>query len=320
MRYLYLYFVLAAGIIPLKGAFLEQLTPRDSILIADHLCYGFELDDIALGTSVRLPDLSRVLNDTLVLVRDWSLDTLRAQRNSPSLSLRGHIVIAPFEEGRYTLPPLSVLLTPPGAPADTLVFEALEMEVKSMPVDTATFEIHDLKGQIRYPLTFRELLPYMGGALLLGGLLASALVLLARRRRDSDDKSVRDPAYIVALRKLEQYRGEKYWADDKQKIFYSGITDALREYIADRFGIDAREMTTGEIFSHFKQSGELPADLYSQTLELFELADFVKFAKHTATPDQNARSIPSAVRFVMDTCRPEEPLESDNQQEEPTPK
>ncbi|MBR0361054.1 MAG: hypothetical protein IIX35_01595, partial [Paraprevotella sp.] len=38
------------------------------------------------------------------------------------------------------------------------------------------------------------------------------------------------------------------WVPEKQKAFYSGITDALREYIAARYGISAMEMTTAEIF------------------------------------------------------------------------
>jgi hypothetical protein len=38
----------------------------------------------------------------------------------------------------------------------------------------------------------------------------------------------------VALRELDKYRGNAMWVPEKQKVFYSGITDALREYIADK--------------------------------------------------------------------------------------
>lgn len=319
MGYLCLFFVLISGIIPGKGAFLEQLQKRDSILIADQLSYGFELEDIKEGTVVQLPDMSRVLNDTLVLVDNWKLDTLKQNRKTSFVKLRGHIVISPFEEGEYTLPPLSVLLTPPGGNTDTLVFEPLTMDVKTMPVDTTTFEINDIKGQIRYPLTFREVIPYIIGVLLLAGLVAALVILIRRRRQNEAEKAGRDPAYIVALRKLEQFRGEKYWAEDKQKMFYSGITDTLREYMADRFDIDAQEMTTGEIFSELKKCQDITPDLYAEAKELFELADFVKFAKHTASADDNARAIPGAVRFVMGTYKEEEP-EGDMNEDDTTEK
>lgn len=315
MRYIYIIVVLISGIVPGKGAFLEQLQKRDSILIADQLSYGFELDSLKEGTVVQLPDFSKVLNDTLVLVDNWKLDTLAQKRKTPFVKIRGRIIISPFEEGEYTLPPLSVLLTPPGGDTDTVVFEPLTMDVKTMPVDTATFEIHDIKGQIRYPVTFRELLPYIIAVILLAALVAAIVILVRRKRQEAAEKASRDPAYIVALRKLEQFRGEKYWAADKQKSFYSGITDTLREYMAERFGIDAKEMTTAEIFDELKKCGELTPDLYAEAKNLFELADFVKFAKHTASDDDNAHAIPGAVRFVMGTYKEENPEEDAGENE-----
>ena len=90
------------------------------------------------------------------------------------------------------------------------------------------------------------------------------------------------------------------WVPEKQKAFYSGITDALREYIAARYGISAMEMTTAEIFKDMKQT-DAPADLLEEMKELFERADFVKFAKFTASDEENASALPVAVRFVTST-------------------
>ena len=38
---------------------------------------------------------------------------------------------------------------------------------------------------------------------------------------------------------------------------------------------------------------------------LFERADFVKFAKFTATPEENATVLPQAIRFVTSTYQQE---------------
>ena len=38
---------------------------------------------------------------------------------------------------------------------------------------------------------------------------------------------------------------------------------------------------------------------------MFELADFVKFAKHTATRDENLASLSTAVNFVTSTYQTE---------------
>lgn len=300
-------------IIPFGQAYMKQLQPRDSILVADQIEYGFRLDSLREGTGIALPDFSKASNDTLTVVRGWQVDTVGRIRKKGLRNIRAHIVLAPFEEGIYELPDIPVQRTF-GARVDTLVFSGLKMEVKSMPVDTATFEIHDIKGQMRYPLTFREVVPWV--AL---GWLAAVLVILAvcladmHRRRVSGKDAVKEPAYIVALRSLDKYRGDRYWAPEKQKTFYSGVTDALKVYMDERFGVDAPEMTTAELFDALKSEKALEPELYNELKELFERADFVKFAKYTATDEDNAKVLPLAVRFVTNTYQtePEEGQEGD---------
>ena len=188
--------------------------------------------------------------------------------------------------------------------------------MKTMPVDTAAFQIHDIKGQMRYPLTLRELLPWIGLLWLLAVLviLTVSLIQIRRRRAAGDTAAPRDPAYIVALRELDKWRGDKFWAPERQKTFYSGITDTLKTYIEDRFGVDAPEMTTAELFDALRQADDLPADLREELRDLFERADFVKFAKHVASDEDNARALPTAVRFVTSTYQTvleEEPKSED---------
>jgi len=301
-------FILAAmlDIVPAGPAWLRQVQPRDSILIADQVEYGFQLDSVPEGTTFQLPDLSRASNDTLTIVRGWQVDTTaRLRVRQPGVktrarqyNIRGSIVLAPFEEGTYHLPDIPVLRNG----TDTLVFEGMDMEVKSMPVDTATYQLHDIKGQMRYPVTIKELTPWL---LLAWGVAAVVILVvclvLMKRRRAGGVTVGRDPAYIVALRELDKWRGDKFWAPDKQKSFYSGITDALKTYIEDRFGVDAPEMTTAELFDALKGAEDLPAELREELRGVFECADYVKFAKHVASDEENARALPTAVRFVTST-------------------
>ena len=312
----------AQGLKEVEGSFLEPLQQRDSILVADQLRYGFTLEDVAEGTELRMQDYSKAFGDTLVVVRNWQVDTLKTIREGRKgpvrYNLRGDVVLAPFEAGTYHLPQIAIQRISAAGVVDTLVFDPQVMEVKTMPVDTTTFVPHDIKGQMRYPLTFAEVLPYLIGLLLLAGLVVLAVLLIRRRKEAQGVGSHRDPAYIVALRKLDAFRGDKYWAPDKQKAYYSGITDTLREYIAETFGIDAKEMTTAEIFDALKGDERLTEELYGSTKELFELADFVKFAKHFADDSENAAALPLAVRFVTSTYQSvleEETPQSGNEKE-----
>ena len=310
MKLLILILTALLDIVPSGDATLQQLQKRDSILIADQIRYGVTIEDVKAGEKIALPDFSAASNDTLTILGGWQLDTLVngkavRSRNAKAaarllrkpFALKASIVLVPFEEGHYALPDVPVIRE-----SDTLVFKGLEMDVKTMPVDTATFEIHDIKGQILYPLTFKELLPWIGGGLLAAALIALAVWLIVRAsKRKAEALKPKDPAYIVALRELDKYRSDKYWAPDKQKAFYSGITDALKFYMDERFGVDAPEMTTAELFDALKSDKDITPEMYSSLKELFERADFVKFAKHIASEQENAAALPLAVRFVTTT-------------------
>lgn len=311
-------FILAVvlDIIPAGEAFLKPLQQRDSILIADQFRYGFRLDGAQDDIQVGLPDFAEVCNDTLVLVNGWQMDTLatRKQRKEGKFDVEYSVTLAPFEEGIYQLPDLYILRQTSGG-IDTLSFTAPEpFEVKTMPVDTATFEIRDIKGQINYPVTVEEVLPYVlvaGAAAWLITAIAVVIAYLARRRR-KEESAPKDPPHIVALRELDRYRSDKYWAPERQKTFYSGITGAVKDYIDARFGIDAPEMTTAELFDALKGRTELTPELYARMKELFETADYVKFAKYTAPDEQNSEALPLCVRFVTSTYQAEIEKEAEN--------
>lgn len=301
-----------------KGAFLLQHQERDSVLIADQLSYGFELTGVREGTLFELPEWEDNRNGTgLKVLSPWLIDTLKvtkAKKDRPArMDIRGRIVITSFEEGTYTLPRIVLRRTSPDGIVDTLVFEQFgELEVKTMPVDTASFRPHDIKGQIRYPVTFAEVLPWiLGGQAAVWLIVLAVCLLIMYRKRNSPELLYREPAHIAALRRLDTFRGNKMWVPEKQKAFYSGITDTLREYIAARYGIGAMEMTTAEIFSSFK-GDDAPAELLGEVRDLFELADFVKFAKHLASDEENASALPVAVRFVTQTYQSE--IETEEQE------
>ena len=294
-------------VIPMEGAFLEQLEKRDSILIADQVEYGFTIKDVPredILVPADIPPQGQELVPGVEVISGWQIDTLNLPKKKKAprketYDLRAAYRLASFEDGDFSLPPIAVLRIKPDMTADTLIFESNILSVRELPVDTATFEVRDIKGQIRYPLTFKETIPWIFGALVLAGLIVLAVHFIRKRRKESEPE-YKEPAHVTALRKLDRYRSDKFWEPEKQKTFYSGVTDTLREYMEARFDIDAMEMTTGEIFTALKGT-DLRRDLYDEMKVLFERADFVKFAKHTASREENAGVIPASVRFVTET-------------------
>lgn len=296
--------IILAAVINPGNAFLEPLQPRDSILVGDQLRYGFQLTDVAEGTPLLLPEFQPEKDAPLEILTEWQLDSVRVSKRKETpvrYTIKGSVVITAFMGGTYELPDIPVLLD-----RDTLVFKAPEpMQVTELPVDMESFQPHDIKPQVKFPYTLKELFPWIYG-IAMGGMLIAALILwlVTRKKKAEEEAANAEPAHVRALRKLDKFRGDKYWKPDQQKTFYSGVTDTLREYIAARYGVGAMEMTTAEIFEGMKGT-DVPEDLYQQMKELFERADFVKFAKYTATDEENAQVLPQAVHFVTATYQTE---------------
>ena len=218
-----------------EGSFIKPVTPRDSILVADRLLYGFDLVNVPDSTVLAFPQVANPLMPDVLALPRWQVDTVKVQKikadNSRLLNIRAAISIQPFEEGTYELPPLFVQRIHRDGTVDTLQFDRQTIEVFTMPVATATFVPHDLRKQAGYPLTAAEVMPWLMGFWALALLVIGLIAWIVSRRRNADGPAFKEPAHITALRKLDKYRGDKFWAPDKQKQFYSGVTDALREYI-----------------------------------------------------------------------------------------
>lgn len=300
---------LFAGIEEKGDAFVRQEQKRDSILIADQLRYGVSLEGVEDGSALGLPVLGDTLMQNILIVDQWRVDTLKVHKKQGTRDIEASMLVTSFDEGEYLLPGIPVAIRRPGGEIDTLIFRGQDVLYCSMPVDTATFKINDIKGQVKYPVTFRELLPWILLALLFAGLCYGAWYWWRRHLEKVEQERHKDPAHIIALRKLDGYRGDKYWAENRQKAFYSGVTDALREYMSARYDIPAMEMTSAEIFSALKKS-DMPADLKEDLQKLFERSDYVKFAKYVATSEENAEVLPLGVRFVTTTYQEE--IEGEN--------
>ena len=293
------------------SCFLEPLEARDSVLVADQLRYGFRLENVTEGTPLALPELKFEKDAPLEIVGSWQLDSIRVSKRKETparYDIRASLLLTAWMGGSYTLPDIPILMD-----GDTLVFKAPAepLEVTELPVDMESFQAHDIKDQVKFPYTLAELFPWIYGGIMV--LLALTALILFLRYREKKTEEIRqaEPAHIRALRQLDKYRGQQYWKPEQQKVFDSGVTDALREYIASRYGVGALEMTTAEIFHDLKNS-DIPEDLYQEMQALFERADFVKFAKFTATDQENATVLPQAIRFVTTTYQTEIEEESND--------
>ena len=175
--------------------------------------------------------------------------------------------------------------------------------VEITPPDTVS-KIFDIIGPYKAPLTLDEILPWI----LVGIVLAGIVWLIIRvgrkfrgKKSETESAVIKDPPHVVAFRELEKLREEKLWQKGETKKYYTRLTEILRKYIEDRFGVDSLEMTTSETLEALVKSGFKKDESYSKLKSVLNGADLVKFAKYRPEPSENESSFELSWNFVSNT-------------------
>ena len=107
------------------------------------------------------------------------------------------------------------------------------------------------------------------------------------------------PAHLKALSEIEELRQSGGPHSEDAKGYYTRLTGILREYINERFGFNATEMTSYEILEHLEENRD--KESLAQLRDLLSTSDMVKFAKFKPMLNENDRNLMSAMEFVNDT-------------------
>ena len=116
-----------------------------------------------------------------------------------------------------------------------------------------------------------------------------------------------------AMKSLDKIKEEKIWQQERYKEFYTQLTDVLRRYINERYGINSLEMTSGEILSIIRIKTEEDS-IYENLKQVLIVADLVKFAKYKPFIDENDLSLMNSYFFVNQT-KDDDPLPEEASEE-----
>jgi len=107
-------------------------------------------------------------------------------------------------------------------------------------------------------------------------------------------------AHEVALEKLQLLRAKELWQQGKIKEYQSELTYIVREYLEERFEIQALESTTVEIVQELEQK-DITEEHKTELTDMFRMADMVKFAKATPPVEVQSTLLNKAIQFVEKT-------------------
>lgn len=117
----------------------------------------------------------------------------------------------------------------------------------------------------------------------------------------------------VALGSLKRLKSRKLWEQGMEKEYFTELTDILRVYLFERFGINAMEMTSRQIMDKIYESDL--RDKKDYVKQILNVADFVKFAKVRPLPADSIAAYDNAEKFVEETIPVESEVKDDSDKE-----
>jgi hypothetical protein len=276
------------------------------ILIGDQVKLLLEAE-LPSGLDFQFPVPADTISALVEIIDRTAIDTAKLAGNTIKLSQE--FIITSFDSGVYVIPPFEFLLTNNGS-SDTLSSNPVLLYVFTLPkLDSLINALQapiDIKPPYEAPVIFKEVAPWIMGTLLVLGLIFLIWYALHRRKNNKPifflPQKPKEPAHIIALRELDKLKEEKIWQQGKTKHFYSELTNVLRQYIENRYGIQAMEQTSEETILSLKSANCLPDDLTVNNLKkILSNADLVKFAKYEPFPDENNMALVDSYFFVNQT-------------------
>ena len=267
---------------------------------------------ITVGDPVRLvvtvshaPDARVVWPDVFEL-DPFELVDLRLLEPMPEgnrVRSSAELTVTAFELGQLTLPAFEVAVVDAAGDTVRLATDAAVVSVESIGRDEGG-DIRDIKGPLAIPFSVVTLLPWLAGLAILG-VAASWLYRRYRRRQQPDVPAPvvpTRPAREIALESLDALEASGLLELGEVKTYHIRVSDIMRVYTADRFGVEAMEMTTGEVLEGLRRTGAL-SGVVADFRQLLDRCDLVKFAKFR--PDVPAcRGLVPLGRRLVDVTTP----------------
>jgi hypothetical protein len=210
--------------------------------------------------------------------------------------------------GRLRVPPLRIeyvdhrgaaggkAAAPPTA--EELLTEEIPLDIQSVLTAEGAGTLPPLRGALAEAVDPRWVVGALAGGVLVLG-LGLVVVVRTRRRRSV---AVRRSAADVALGRLAALaaRGTPTTRDDADP-WYVELSDVVRRYLEDRFGVRAPELTTEEFLRESRFLAELGGEQQA-LLGLFLVGcDRVKFAGHAPDAAESQGALDAARRLIADT-------------------
>jgi hypothetical protein len=257
---------------------------------------------------VEFPEYSASLGD--FTLKDILIDSPRITGPGDNVRVVHQAVylLAPYLSGTYIIPAMTVTFRDKQNDAEVtqLVTEEIQVSVQSLlGTDTATVDIKDIKPPLSLPPNRAQQFLLLGILLLLAILAVAGLLYWKKMTNNKVPTEVQPRPEEIALQELDRLLAENLLARGEVKLFHLRISDILRRYIENRFGLKAPERTTEEFLMELSQAklseNALLGSHKALLTDFLTQCDLVKFAKHEPTIAESEKTVVICREFVGKT-------------------
>lgn len=209
------------------------------------------------------------------------------------------ITLTSFDSGRWEMPPMKFeVFSVTDGSYDSVFTEPFFIDVNTVPVDT-TKAFKPIKALRSVGWNILDYWPYLLACLALSAAIVLYFVFWHKKRKPAVAAPPAKPAkapYQLAMEQLALLEKEKPWNSDV-KLYYTQLTDILRQYFEQQFHIAALEQTSAELMQNIK-----PVTVLNQQRDklqsILTLADLAKFAKLQPSPQEHEDCLRKAIAVV----------------------
>lgn len=274
------------------------------IRIGEQVTLEFECRFSSAEKNIMMPALKDTITKFIEVIDVSKVDTTFDEDDVKSQFFIQKITITSWDSGLHVIPPFKVVIG-----KDTLYSDPILLSVTTVQLAEEQ-DIKDIKSIIEVPFSLWDWI--LTHRLEIGSSIGILLLLLigyivyrkySKKLDPSDTVKVvpKEEADLIANRKLKELETKKVWQKGEIKEFHSQLSFIAREYIENRFEVNALEQTTEEISMLLVSHPEIEKQTFQQLIQMLQLADMAKFAKQLPIGVENEQALKTAYSFVEKT-------------------
>jgi hypothetical protein len=213
---------------------------------------------------------------SLEVIQSYPVDTVKKNDTYELIKKYG---LTQFDSGRYTIPPVKILID-----KKPFLSDFVTVEVTNIKVDTLQQKMYDIKDITTVESGTGNWWIYVLAIVLIIAIGVFVYWLVKKNQKKKIEEEVYKTPIEKATSLLNNLEQKELWQKGEIKEYYSELTDIARNYIEEAIHIPAMESTTSELIQAIrtasaKKKMALTPEIVENLERVLRQADLVKFAK-----------------------------------------